>query len=148
MDVLLTAATIGVMVFGFFLMTRVDRFLSDGGFEAGAERGDKSVVLVLAPDAILNALEADGKELFSYKKIVEPLVPADTKTTAVLALSDSDLDNLLLCSEARHLHPNAFIVAKCNDTLYLNIFQSVGINQVLSGSFSVGMILAALQGGA
>ncbi len=42
MDVLLTAATIGVMVFGFFLMTRVDRFLSDGGFEAGAERGIKA----------------------------------------------------------------------------------------------------------
>jgi Trk K+ transport system NAD-binding subunit len=63
----------------------------------------------------------------------------------LVALSDSDLDNLLLCCKARHLFPDACLIARCNDMVYHGIFKETGIQRILTGNPAPDMVVTTVM---
>jgi Trk K+ transport system NAD-binding subunit len=68
--------------------------------------------------------------------IDEPDIPVNVQIMMVLAISNNDLDNLLLCNKARHHFPDVYLIAKCNDALYQDIFKDTGVHQIINSNYS------------
>jgi hypothetical protein len=146
MTVLIIVAILGVVAYGYLLMARVDRFLNNESFEDGVHEIDNRVVLIYAFDndySVIKASLSDKK--IPYIQTCEPEIPDNVEIMTVLAVSDNDLDNLLLCCKARHLFPDVFLIAKCNDLLYHSIFINTGIQCVLTGTFTPDVILSNIM---
>jgi hypothetical protein len=79
-----------------------------------------------------------------YISTSEPDIPDNMRLMMLLAISNSDLDNLLLCCKARHLFPDACLIALCNDMLYHSIFMQTGIQYILTGRPSPDMVISTV----
>jgi hypothetical protein len=78
--------------------------------------------------------------------ISEPHLPDRLPVKSVLALSDSDIDNLLLCHESHRRCPEIFCIARCSSSVFQKIFRDAGVDCVLAGAPSSDRVLMALQG--
>jgi hypothetical protein len=135
--------------FGYFIMSRLDAFFQNGGFiDSPAGKAEKSLVLFNAKkaDQLLSRIEPMLQQHgFRCCLISEPHVPVPVSVVAVLALSDNDLDNLLLCHEAKHLCADVYTIALCNDQLFLHFFRDAGIDQVLMGQQPVDSLITLIK---
>lgn len=137
MIILLAITSIGISVLGYLAMVRLDNFIETGGFIEGPEALMQQVILIYSPAQHRSDLEKRlSHHHIRFQSIPEPHVPENMIPWVVAALSDSDMDNLLLCNEARHLHPDLFTVAVCNDTMHSRLFKESGINCVFLNDFS------------
>ncbi|MDW7657571.1 MAG: NAD-binding protein [Bacillota bacterium] len=138
MIILIIFAAIGIVLFGYLIMSWLDAFFQKGGFiDSPAAKMEKSLLLYCAKQAeqLLDRLEPLLQQQgLRYCLIPEPHVPLPASILAVLAISDNDLDNLLLCHEAKHLHADVYTIALCNDPLFTDFFKDAGIDQVLTGN--------------
>lgn len=138
---------LGVVLLGFAIVSKIDKFFDNINMEENRNEDVKNEVLIYPAEGIPNGLgPLLHTEGITYLIIAKPYIPENTEFKTLIALSDCDLDNLLLCGEARHNYPGSFIIARCNDLLYLNIFENIGINHVLTGTLSASELLFALKG--
>ncbi len=145
MIALLLITIIGISLLGYLMMVRLDSFIESGGFIEGPEALIEPTVLIYDPHRDQDALEKSLlQHQIRFQCITEPHVPENMIPVVVAALSDSDMDNLLLCNEARHLHPDLFTVAVCNDALYTHLFKESGIKQVFYQNFPEKILLECL----
>ncbi len=145
MIALLLITTIGISLLGYLMMVRLDNFIESGGFVEGPEAMLEPIVLIYDPHRDQGTLEKSLMEHhIRFQCITEPHVPENMIPVVVAAFSDSDMDNLLLCNEARHLHPDLFTVAVCNDALYTHLFKESGIKQVFYQHFPEKILLECL----
>lgn len=137
---------VGVILLGFRIMARIDTFIENGGFE---ERQAVQInkILMFGEQNIVHDISCNLMENnIPYCITKEPDVPENTAFHIVMALSDNDMDNLLLCNKAIHIYPHALTIAKCNDHIYKNVFDSVGIGHILSGPITSDTVLFAMKG--
>lgn len=129
-------ALIGIALLGYFIMNRLDSFFEKGGFiDRPLTKTNHKLLIYCAeqPEPLLSRLEPELQRqgiLCNY--LTEPHVPAPDDLLAVLALSERDLDNLLLCHEAKRLRSDVYTIALCNDQLYQHFFADAGIDQILT----------------
>lgn len=126
-NAVLVISMVGVFIFGFLLMRRVDGFLTGGGFHKTP--GDSVVkdVLVFSEcakqsdemNAIKDSLGGLAKQ---YDIINKPQIPEKCRYGIVVSISDNDMENLMLCAMAKRLYVDVFTVAKCNDKRYEPVF--------------------------
>ncbi len=147
MVVLLVIVCAGIMLYGAFLMARLDRFLAKGGFSGMPEISmEKDILLYGAQDFVDQiCLELDQAAV-TYDKTSEPAVQERTLYHWIGAFSDDDADNLLLCLSARRENGQIRTMARCNDMAYESIFKQMGITVILHKEVSAHLVLASLRG--
>jgi len=138
----------GILLYGYTLMRRLDKFIAAGGIpESPAARGAQSAVLIFGVPEFTGALAARLAEKgVSYEITDRPEIPEGASFPAVAALSESDLDNLLLCSTAKKLRPDILSFAVCNDVTYRRVFDSAGIGCVFTVGAGGASLPEALKG--
>lgn len=142
MAVLLALAFVG---FGYLLMGRVDRFLEKTFPDAQMVRPEICAALIFGDLSRQDVLEQlMGKHHIACLKLSEPHVPDHLKLRLVLAVSGNDMDNLLLCNEARHIDPSVVTIAKCNNSIYREIFEQAGISRILTDALFDDAVLQAV----
>jgi hypothetical protein len=149
MAVLFVFIAVGIVFFGYFIMSRLDAFFQNGGFvDNPPVKIERSLVVFCVKHAelLLGKLEPSLQQYgFRCCLISEPHVPVPVSIMAVLALSDNDLDNLLLCHEAKHLCADVYTIALCSDQLFRHYFHDAGIDQVLMGQQSVDSLITLIN---
>jgi hypothetical protein len=157
MTVLLIVTAASIVVFGYFLMGRIDRFF--GGEKSSRDTasdfvgtGPKNEVLIFDPKAG-KAAEAGypgcdmlPEDLAHCVVTDEPEITGSFHVTALFALSDSDLDNLLLCCKVRHRFPKAYLCAVCNDLAHMGLYRDARVNRILSGSLPPDALMSLIRG--
>ena len=68
-----------------------------------------------------------------YDEIDAPSLPREGSYELVLALSASDVDNLLLLTQAKKRFAGVSTCALLSDTMYLPVFEQAGIDYILTG---------------
>lgn len=146
MPVLIILVSIVLVILGYRFARQVDMFT---GAELRPEkpRPPETEVLLFGPSALLIDLEAllRGNNI-SYLELTVPLIPAGVPFLAMIALSDSETENILLCREARRLAENVFTLARCPDPIYRWLFEQEGIDCVMIRSPSADAIFCKMEG--
>jgi len=146
MQIFLGLAAVGFVLLGYHVMARLDIFFDQTGFALDLKMPSVSMALIYLGNQPMPQLEsALQKEKIPYRMITEPQIPEDLKPVAILALSENDLSNLLLCTTARHQFPAVFTIARCNDSLYRHLFQQGGVDKVIIEPLSTEALLHHLN---
>lgn len=91
MTALLIISTLGVLLLGYMVMIKLDRFLS-GGHETKLPL-ERTRVAVVVFGGSAELLDREG---ITYRTTPRPELPGGTAFSMFLALSNDDLDNLAL----------------------------------------------------
>ncbi|SMP55184.1 NAD-binding protein [Anoxynatronum buryatiense] len=135
MRFLLGLTTVGFILLGYRVMQQLDGFFDRQGFDLDLKVPLVSMALIYWENQPVTRFESMlQQEKIPYRIVTEPQIPEDVKPIAVLALSENDLNNLLLCTTAKHQFPAVLTVARCNDSLYRHLFQQGGVDTVLEES--------------
>ena len=147
MTIVLIITTIGILLYGYLLMQRIDSFFekhSDNQMPVATM--NKDVLLYGKPKA-LNALCGKlGSSDISYDCVEEPALCTHTAYRWVCAFSDSDIDNLQLCKAAKREQKHIHLAAKCNDSIYEDIYKHIGVSLVLHKDIHGDNLLACIEG--
>jgi hypothetical protein len=128
-DFILFISIVSLIALGYYAMCRLDNFIAAGrSVPQQTEYKDKDVLLYKGPYEIYSLLD---KSKISYDIVDYPSLPDWTRYRIVFGLSESDLDNLLLCSGAKHADFSVKTVARCNDQVYRDIFMREDIDAVV-----------------
>ena len=147
MTAALLIGTLGALLLGFVIARRFGSFL-DAGACAPVPASPRDVrVLLLAPDALRAPLllRLDARSLTVSAPIRNEL-PEELRFSVLLALTDSDLQNLQLCSAAQRRCPGCLAVASCRDPIYQHLYKTVGADRVLPRDCTPEEVLAAMKG--
>lgn len=123
---------------GYKLMGRIDLWLQGDAF-VPMQPEDMAHTVVLYLDSPFDfqpgtlALDEGVHLMPLYDITVETVYP----TTSLLAFSGNDLENLLLIQRTKHLQPDCFVAARCNDRTYETLYKDMGASQIFTGSFSL-----------
>lgn len=111
----------GLLWFGYQVMGRIDRFLATKPIPS-EEHSPK--VLMYDPKHQINDV-TQHLEMKADEVVILSIADVQTQTTYqyVLAFGDQDLDNLLLCIQAKQKVPTCKTFALCNDTHHEKLFQ-------------------------
>ncbi len=138
---MIVLVVIGFFLYGLFWMKKVDRFIGHVGFTDAPSALEVKDTLVFADLGQMEETQAalqTSPRAFEY--ISEPALPEQAAYETALALSHNDLDNILLCAQAKKRYP-AYTIAVCNNKRYLSVFQDYHIDSV---AFSIGEACAML----
>lgn len=147
MTAVLLISTLGVLAFGFAIAKRFGSFLDAGGCSRVPETLRSVHVLLLAPEPLRNPLllHLDARNI-SVSAPVRNELPDGLRFSLLLALTNSDFDNLRLCAAARRACPGSAAVACCRDSLFIHIYKTVGADRVLPADCTPEEVLAAMKG--
>lgn len=147
MTAVLLISTIGVLALGFVLARRFGSFLDAGGCSRVPESPRSVRVLMLAPETLRSPLllNLDALSLTVSAPIRNEL-PENLRFSVLLALSDSDLDNLRLCSAARRFCPGSTAIVRCREPLFSPLYKTAGADRVLPSDCTPEEVLAAMKG--
>lgn len=137
----------GILLYGYFLMRRLDQFIERGGIAKEPDEQEKVDILLYGEPEMLEQLRRalmDAQARFDMTD--EPEVPDGTAYRWIAALSKDDERNLLVCLAARRKNAGIRTMAKCNDRVYEEIFRQTGITVVLREDDTANRILACLKG--
>ena len=147
MIALLIVTSVGVMLCGYLLMGRVDRFMEQGGFAKEQEPvAGREILLYGEPetiDAISFALEDAA---ISFDRTRELEIPDGAAYHWVGAFSKDDESNLFICMLVKRKNENVRMMAKCNHVIYENIFRQMGVTVIFQNGVSANRVLACLRG--
>lgn len=143
MTILLILSTLGVMLFGFFVMLRLDNILAKGCIlESPHSRANQGVLLYGAPDAKEKicriGLKCTTLTMLSF--------PEDGFYSALLALSGDDGGNIAICRAAKRSDPDIAIIARCNAPELREVYEAVGASRLLDAGESIDGLLTELWG--
>lgn len=146
MAVLLAIVSVGLLLYGYLLMCRLDRFLARGGIitepKAAAE---KEILLYGSRETLATLRPALEDANITYACASEPGAEDATAYRWIGAFSDDDAENLLFCLSAKKKNNGIRTMAKCNDTTYETVFRRMGVTAILR-SVCADEVLARLRG--
>jgi hypothetical protein len=146
--ILLAIALISLFLMGYLLMDRLDQNLKSGIIHAEAESPADVMHLIFGSARIVQELEpALEKEHVHCRITSEMKCPKGIRCQHVLAVSDSDLDNLLFCGLAKHAWPEVHLTARCNDRLHKGVFREAGIHKIIMDRTTPDSLVSLLKGG-
>jgi Trk K+ transport system NAD-binding subunit len=147
MIVLFIIVFIGIVLYGYLLMGRLDKFIEKGGFRKVSEAsGEKEILLYGEPETIGSIAHALDAAAITYDFTTEPAIMNGIRYQWLGAFSADDADNLLICLSAKRMNSNIRTIAKCNNVIYENVFRQTGITVILQNDIPIGRILACLKG--
>lgn len=147
MPILLIIVSIGVIMYGYLLVDRIDRFMEHGGFTKEPEATtEKEILLYGEPDTINAIGNALDKAKISHDQTTETEMGNSKAYHWIGAFSRDDEDNLLICLSARRKNNSICTMAKCNNAIYKNVFVQAGITVILQNEVSIEQIIACLKG--
>lgn len=143
MTITLAITTIAVVLFGCFVMRRLDDFIERGGIlDSPQGRANQGVLIYGAPDVA----EKIHKTGMKYKIITVPDFPKDGLYSALFALSRNDRSNLSICYAAKHADPGITIIARCNAPELRGVFEIMGVSRLLGAEEAIDTLLVELWG--
>lgn len=106
---------------GYYWMGKIDQFSSQGGFHRSFSL-DQSVLIYgnneIAQDLIRDGLLKTG----TIHAIDSPDISLYPQVRLVVALGESDLDNLMICRLSKHLNPAVVTIAFCQDKAHERLY--------------------------
>lgn len=144
MTAVLIVSTLGILLLGYVVMTKLDAFLAGKPKAKPPHRIQRANVLVFGGSAeFYRLLDREG---IPYRTTSKPGIPAGAVFSVFLALSNDDLDNLTACNRAKHALPGIRIIALCNDYTYMDMYTDAVGTGVLHGRPSPKDILIVMKG--
>ena len=133
MELILTIIMLILMAAGYILMDRLDTFLASDKIIKAVSQEDTQSILVYKGDTdlsmILETVDDRNKSLV-FAKDYEDYELRGCK--AIVAISDNDADNLMLCVKAKHTKAGITTIARCNNNLNLEIFREAGVTKIVT----------------
>ncbi len=143
MMVLLLIMTVGMILFGYLFMWRIDNFLGRGGIiDSPQGRTNRGVLLYGAPEVSRKITEAGIK----CKTLTDLAFPEDEYYSALFALSWDDDKNLTICHAAKHADPGILVIARCNLPELSGVYEAAGVNKLLNAGEPIEELLTKLWG--
>lgn len=140
---LLVVGLLGIILLGFVVMRRIDRFMESGGITDSLQgRANNGVLVFGAPEAVAKMAKAGIK----CAELTEPALPEDGSYSALFALSGDDMANLALCHAAKKADPGITVVARCGSPELRGVFADAGADCLLTAGEAIGPLLARLRG--
>lgn len=134
MDAAILIATLGMLIFGAFVMRRLDILMKKSTQMQAAETECCDVLLFGTP-TIVDPVERDLKSRgLACRRIDGDRMPEHVAFRAVIAASEDDMKNLLLCNQANHISPGAFLTAQCSNPPCRTVFIDAHVRPVLTDS--------------
>ena len=133
MELILTIVMLLLMAAGYILMDRLDTFLASDKIIKVANQDDTQSILVYKGDTdvsmILETVDVNDESLvfFFFYENYEL-----RGCNAIVAISDNDADNLMLCVKAKHTKAGITTIARCNNNLNLEIFREAGVTKIVT----------------
>ena len=129
-DLILIFPLLGIMAFYYYLLSRLDHFVStDNALYNADTLSYKDILVYKCEPEILSLFTGNH---IQYDLIESFDIPKLCCYKAVLGISDNDLDNLLICKTAKNFNPFVTTVAKCNLNIYRTIFSCKEIDVVVT----------------
>lgn len=129
------------LVYIGYLLSKLDKFLDQGGFNTDENQtGPVAIVLGKTSMAreITRLLEENN---ISVLNIVEPfLLEQEQNFCYLFALSESDVDNIVLCRLGKKLYSIEKIISFCNDEKNERIFSSENIPYMIGDNITPQML--------
>jgi len=136
------------LVYIGYLLSKLDKFLEDGGFKT--DDNDKSpVAIVLGKTYMAKEItKLLKKNSISVVNIVEPFLLEQQQNICYLfALSDSDVDNIVLCKVGKKSFNIEKIISFCNDKKNESLFAKEKIPYIFEENTTPQMVYEiVLQG--
>ena len=133
MELILTIIMLILMAAGYILMDRLDTFLASDKIIKAVSQEDTQSILVYKGDTdlsmILETVDDRDKSLV-FAQDYEDYELRGCK--AIVAISDNDADNLMLCVKAKHTKAGITTIARCNNNLNLEIFREAGVTKIVT----------------
>lgn len=147
MIVLLVIVSIGILLYGYFLMDRLDQFIEQGGFIQDPEvPKEKEILLYGEPETIDEISHALDAAAITHDFTAEPIIKDGMIYHWIGAFSKDDVDNLLICLSAKRKNSGIRTMARCNNTIYENVFKQTDITMIFQNDIPINQILACLRG--
>ena len=141
MKVLLGIASLGIILLGYLIMCRVDKFLERGGIlDSPQGRANQGILVYGAPDVVKKI----HKRGMSCRTLTTLTFPEDGLYSALFALSGDDCGNLAVCHAAKRADPGITIVARCSTPQMRDAFKAAGVHKVLDAGEPIDGLLAEL----
>lgn len=148
MEIMLTISILVLMAAGYLLMDKLDDFLSGNNIRKIRQDEDLDQILIYLGDSDLDILLAEMVEKNPRLVIAKDYEDYELgRYSAIVALSGDDADNLLLCVKANHATAGITTIARCNDSINLDIFEESGITKVITSKTDPSSILGFFKGG-
>jgi hypothetical protein len=136
----------GIIMFGFIIMRQIDNFIEDGGLGDNTQTPPKNGILLFGEQTFIRDISSRlSVKNILYYIINEPDISENFNFSIIIAISDNDIDNLLLCNKAKHICPDVLTITRCNDLIYKNVFEDVGINYILTGPLTSDDVLLVVE---
>ncbi len=147
MIVLLVIVLLGIILYGYLLMCRLDRFIEQGGFMAEPDIHTEKEILLYGEKETVDEIShmLDGAAV-TYDYTPELDIQNGTSYRWIGAFSEDDEDNLLICLMAKRKNSAVRTMAQCNNVIYETLFKQTGITVILKKDIPVDQILACLRG--
>lgn len=133
MELILTIIILLLMAAGYILMDRLDIFLASDNIIKASNQEDTQSILVYKGDTdvsmILETVDVNDRSLV-FADDYEDYELRGCK--AIVAISDNDADNLMLCVKAKHTKAGITTIARCNNNLNLEIFKEAGVTKIVT----------------
>lgn len=133
MELILTIIILLLMAVGYILMDRLDIFLASDNIIKASNQEDTQSILVYKGDMdvsmILETVDVNDRSLV-FADDYEDYEIRSCK--AIVAISDNDADNLMLCVKAKHTKAGITTIARCNNNLNLEIFKEAGVTKIVT----------------
>jgi|GEM_PF-6179818 len=127
---------IGVIIFiviGYFLMGLIDRALVTNKHKKYHKKDESNDILIFTDIHNENS-SFKIKEIIGGKRTKIFTNPEDYRLISsdiLVAMSDSDLDNMSVCNAFKYFFPSIYTIAKCNTVIYEDIFKDVGVDVII-----------------
>lgn len=147
MTALLIIVSVGIILYGYLLMCRLDCFIERGGFTKESDASKEKEILLYAEKEIIDEIKLvlDNADV-TYDCTTEPEIKDSTIYHWIGAISNDDANNLLICLSAKRRNSSVCTIAKCNNIIYESIFRQMGITIILKNSVSANQIRTCLRG--
>ncbi|WP_069998987.1 hypothetical protein [Cellulosilyticum sp. I15G10I2] len=132
MSILLIVSLLIPVIGVGYLMIKLDKFLEKGGFVTEDDKICPFAIVLGETDLAKQMTELLEKNGISVLVLAEPfLLEKEKSFQYIFALSESDVDNIVLCKAGKKLFNIEKMISLCNDQRNENIFRSEKIRYLL-----------------
>jgi len=142
MDALLLGCIAGTVLFGYFVVRRMDRFFSYRGPDSAPPGRQKAELLVFGTPAELERIQAAGFRCLMADAF---FLPENGCFSALLALCGDDAENLAMCRKMRRCDPEIYVIARSGTALLSEAYTAAGADRILLPGESLEGILNELR---
>ena len=141
MRILLVIGFLIPVVYIGYLMTRLDKFMVEGGFQIEYNEMLPVAIVLGGNDLATQVSELLQKNGIPVLNLTEPFLLEQRQSFRYLfALSEKDVDNIVLCKVAKKVYGIEKIISLCNERRNDGMFISEGISYLPTEDVTAEMI--------